>query len=678
MTPERWREVKSVFQEALSRPAAARDEFLDDACGDDAELRVEVESLLGSLDGADGFLERTTRDDAPHSRICSSCGGRFPGREILCPVDGEPLADDPEALVGATLDGLYHVDAVLGAGGFGTVYRARHELLGDVVALKVLRRDLATNPTYVSRFLREGRAARAIDHDNVVRIHDLRATGGLVYLVMELVEGRTLRDELAERGTIDPATAIDLLAQMAEAIDAAHAHGVVHRDMKPENVMLTRDGDRTIVKVLDLGIARLAGDPSNDETETLLTMPGQRIGSPHYMSPEQWGADPRDGGPAVDPRADVYSLGVVAFEMLVGRPPFEGDSAWELRDAHLTAPRPLAHERAGSIPRAVSRAIARALAVRREDRFATASEMVDAMQATREERDDNPPRRRAAAAIALVAILALGGGTIASWTLRSGESPEPVPVSARPPVAYAAMTDAERLAFVGDAARRISAELAGREIEIPPDVRASIYREVERFAARAGTGVWGGASEDVAFVLERGRDAAPEIARAFRAEGLPEIVGLYLPMVESGYRSDVVSPSGARGMFQMIPSTAALYGVRPEELVDTATSARSAARFVRNRVDDYGDDRMRVALAIAAYNLGPRDVRRYLDEVVALDGTEAEQRFWAFASNTAFDSVENSETPLYIATFFAAAIVGENPDRFGLPGPPLSHQSRSR
>jgi hypothetical protein len=129
-------------------------------------------------------------------------------------------------------------------------------------------------------------------------------------------------------------------------------------------------------------------------------------------------------------------------------------------------------------------------------------------------------------------------------------------------------------------------------------------------------------------------------------------------------------------MFQMIPSTAALYGHRPEDLVDTATAARAAARLVADRVDDYRADPMRVALAIAAYNLGPRDVGRYLDEVVALDAGEAERRFWAFASNTDFDTVENSETPRYIATFFAAAIVGENPERFGLPGPPLSHVSR--
>ncbi len=667
MTPERWTEVKEVFQEALAAEPAARAELLDRACAEDAELRREVESLLASYDGAGGFMDETP---ATRVMLCSRCGSHFPSAHVVCPTDGEVLAEDPAALVDETLDELYRIEAVVGRGGFGTVYRARHELLHDRVAVKVLRRELSANPDLVRRFLREGRVARAIQHPNVVKIHDMRtSTGGLVYMVLEYVDGRTLREEMAERGALPFEDVVEILAPVALALDAAHEAGVVHRDLKPENVMLATsdDGART-VKVLDLGLAKLrdaAGATGTSAPLTELTLPGQQMGSPHYMSPEQWGHVQEDGSREVDARADVYSLGVIAYEMLVGRRPFAGETFWDVRRAHVEAERP---PDAGG-------AVARAMARDRKDRFATAGAFLDALARDRMAPAPRHGARRAAIAATACAVALAGAGLW--WTY---ERPSPAPPAAATESApapatwkpYAQLTEAERLAFVDERGRVVSRMLSGREYRFPPDVRTAIKRQVDRYAARIGTGETKFGKEDLGFVFERARGHAPEIAPVFERAGVPLVIGLYLPMIESEYRSDQLSGVGARGMFQMLPSTAKLYGVEAQDLDSVAVSAGVASRHFRDCMNEFAHDRMGNALALAAYNMGASRIRQYLDEVAALDDAEAELRFWALASNSGFNEVGNRESARYITSFFAAAIIGENPDAFGLQMQPLS------
>jgi tRNA A-37 threonylcarbamoyl transferase component Bud32 len=649
MTPERWKEVKAVFQEALAVDAESREAWLEGACGGDAELRGEVSSMLAAYDGADDFLTGSGTETRP--MFCAHCGSHYALAHVVCPSDGEVLVEDPQALVDTTLDELYHLEAVVGRGGFGTVYRARHELLRDRVAVKVLRREFSANPSLVRRFLREGRVARAVHHPNIVAIHDLRTSSdGLVYMVLEYVEGRTLRDVLRERGRLERGEAIRLLGDVARALDAAHEAGVVHRDLKPENVMLG-DGDEGRVKVLDLGLAKLR-EIATDEPATELTLPGQQIGSPHYMSPEQWGERPADGRVEIDARADVYALGVMAHELLTGRRPFTGETIWDVRRAHLEAPRPAD----------AGRAIARALARDRRDRFETPGAFVAALAA---EGAPNSFRSRLPRRAFLAGALAATGGA-ATWLALTSVGRDATPKS------YAEMTEAERLGFVGERAVEVSRMLAGRDYHFPPDVRTGIKRQVDRYAARVGTGRETFGSEDLAFVFERARRHAPAIAPVFERAGVPLVVALYLPMIESEFRADQVSSMGARGMFQIIPKTGERYGATPTDLDAIDRSAEVAARHFRDCMDEFASDRMGNALALAAYNLGARDIRRYLDEVVALDDAEAESRFWSLASNTGFDAIDNAESPRYITSFFAAAIVGENPSSFGLAGDPLS------
>src|SRR5258707_106733 len=230
---------------------------------------------------------------------CTLCNEKFDDSISFCPNDGEVLEEDSGSLVGKALDGQYQIEDLLGKGGMGAVYRARHILLGDGVANKFLPQEMRSNPEGLRRFQREGRAARRFRHPNAVTVYDLRTSSdGTIYLVMEYVEGNPLDAELRKRGRFSPAEAVAVLDPIMGVLNAAHAMGVVHRDLKPENIMIGRasTGGESVVKLLDLGIAKLREVAGAEKTgNTNLTIAGQMLGTPYYMSPEQWGELPPDG-----------------------------------------------------------------------------------------------------------------------------------------------------------------------------------------------------------------------------------------------------------------------------------------------------------------------------------------------------------------------------------------------
>jgi serine/threonine protein kinase len=318
-------------------------------------------------------------------KYCTVCKAKYDDSVSFCPVDGEVLDDDPSSIVGTVLDSQYQMEALLGKGGMGAVYSARHILLGDRVAIKVLPPEVRTNAEWLRRFRREGQAARRFRHANAVTVYDLRTSGdGTIYMVMEYVEGHTLDAELKKRGRLTASEAFELLAPIMSVLDTAHAMGVVHRDLKPENIMVGKpDGNGApIIKLLDLGIAKMreiAGVDSGGNTA--LTMAGQVLGTPYYMSPEQWGEIPRDESLEIDGRADIYSLGLVFYEMIVGRRCFSGNTLHELRREHVAiAPRPL-REVVPDVPRGFSDAIERATAKDRGDRQPTAAALASELRA---------------------------------------------------------------------------------------------------------------------------------------------------------------------------------------------------------------------------------------------------------------------------------------------------------
>lgn len=240
-------------------------------------------------------------------------------------------AFEPPSLVGTTLDGRYELVAHLATGGMGAVFQARHVHLRKDVAVKVLRPDLTTSAEIVERFRREAEIASALEHDNIVRVTDFgRSPEGYLFLVMELLGGESLFDRLRREGALPPEEAVPILWQVCAGLEAAHALGVVHRDLKPENVFLARTASgREVAKILDFGIAKIADPESGSATQA-----GIVVGTPEYLSPEQ------AMGTAIDARADVYAVGLIAWRVLAGRHPFKADEPRALLMMQATRPVP--------------------------------------------------------------------------------------------------------------------------------------------------------------------------------------------------------------------------------------------------------------------------------------------------------------------------------------------------
>src|SRR5689334_12158869 len=338
-------------------------------------------------------------------KYCTACKAKYDDSVSFCSIDGEVLEADPASIVDTVLDGQYQMEALLGKGGMGAVYRARHILLGDRVAIKVLPPEVRTNAEWLRRFRREGQAARRFRHPNAVTVYDLRtAADGTIYMVMEYVEGRTLDAEMKERVRFSAADAFEILTPIMSVLDTAHSMGVVHRDLKPENIMIGNPAGNgaPVIKLLDLGIAKMR-EIAGAETAgtTALTMAGQVLGTPYYMSPEQWGEIPRDENMEIDGRADIYSLALVFYEMIAGRRCFSGHTLHELRREHVaTRPQPL-HEVVSDVPRAFSDVIERATAKDRADRPATAAILEKEMRAALE----NAPTQLRSAGDVLPALM---------------------------------------------------------------------------------------------------------------------------------------------------------------------------------------------------------------------------------------------------------------------------------
>ena len=316
-------------------------------------------------------------------KYCTICKEKFEDGLSFCPIDGEVLEDDPSSLVDTVLDGQYRIESLLGKGGMGAVYLGRHILLGDRVAIKILPREVQNNAEWLRRFRREGQAARRFRHANAVTVYDLRtAADGTIYMVMEYVEGQTLDAELKKRGRFTPKDAVETLEPIMSVLNTAHAMGVVHRDLKPENIMIGKgNGGEPTVKLLDLGIAKMreiAGVESSGTTE--LTRAGQVLGTPYYMSPEQWGELSRDGNFEIDGRADIYSLGLVIYQMVAGRRAHAANTLHELRREHLYAKPPALSEVVTGVAPAFSDVVDRAISKDRADRQSTAGELAEELR----------------------------------------------------------------------------------------------------------------------------------------------------------------------------------------------------------------------------------------------------------------------------------------------------------
>jgi predicted Ser/Thr protein kinase len=299
---------------------------------------------------------------------CPSCGAANPDDAQACSACGA-AASVPALGPGFLLASRYEILKVLGRGGMGMVYQARDRLLDETVAIKVLRPDAAATPEIARRFRAEIKIARSVSHKNVGRIHEYGEDRGIRYISMAFVDGVDLKQVLRERGPLPPAEAFEILLRVADALQAIHDEGIIHRDLKAPNVMLDRRG---VVRLMDFGIAK-----QHDDEGLSMTATGQIIGTPEYMSPEQVQAL------RLDCRSDVYSLGVVAFELFTGTTPFRADTPLGTVLKHLNEPPPLEGEQAARLPPALVPVLRKALAKKREDRYSSAREMAQALEEAR-------------------------------------------------------------------------------------------------------------------------------------------------------------------------------------------------------------------------------------------------------------------------------------------------------
>src|SRR5262245_40822494 len=295
MDNDRWNRVDQLLQSALDTPAGERDAYLRHACGGDQPLEEEVRSLLAAHDGAGSFLDAPAIDLAARPSTSLRAGA------------------DP--LIGQTLS-HYRIVEKIGGGGMGVVYKAEDLRLHRAVALKFVSEELSRDPEALSRFAREAQAASALKHPNICTIHDIGDQDGRAFIVMEYLEGTTLKDRLAG-GPLSLDTVLDVGIQIVSALDVAHSAGIIHRDIKPANIFI---GSRDHVKVLDFGLAKMLAPAGHqaDVTTIACTRQGVVMGSAAYMAPEQ------ARGELVDHRADLYSVGLVLYEMVTGTRPAPG------------------------------------------------------------------------------------------------------------------------------------------------------------------------------------------------------------------------------------------------------------------------------------------------------------------------------------------------------------------
>src|SRR5437773_780267 len=349
MRAERWKQVNDLFQSAVERAPGERAAFLHEACHGDEGLRREVDSLLSSYERAENFIELPAFEVAP---------------DLV-------TNDRADALVGNVF-GHYRIESLIGVGGMGEVYLARDERLGRKAALKLLPDTLTTDETQLSRFKNEARSASALNHPNILTVYEIGAEGDRQFIATEFIEGITLRGSLA-CGRINLHAALEIAVQVASALAAAHETGVVHRDIKPENIMLRPDG---YAKVLDFGIAklteqRLASDDHTVETTGVLqTRSGIVLGTAHYMSPEQ------ARGQKVDARSDIWSLGVVLYEMVGGSPPFRGETPSDCIASILTTEPPPLSGVLPDVPLKLESILQKALRKKSDERYQTIKEML--------------------------------------------------------------------------------------------------------------------------------------------------------------------------------------------------------------------------------------------------------------------------------------------------------------
>ena len=427
MQSERWRTCTDIFHAALERTPDERSSFVEQSCAGDAQLRQQVELLLKYHEEAGEFIASPAVAQAP-----------------------ELLAEDPDALIGQQL-GNYRIDGVLGVGGMGVVYLAHDERLGRKVGLKLLPRALVRDETQLERLKFEARTVSALNHPNIVTVHEIGQVESTHFIAIEFIEGVTLRERI-RRAPVPPDEALEIMIQVTSALCVAHGAGIVHRDIKPENIMIRPDG---YVKVLDFGIAKSSrGGETLGEPVTLggptKTQLGVILGTVRYMSPEQARGD------VVDARSDIWSLGVVLFEMLTGTTPFDGNTPREVREALLRDEPPSLEAGDHAVPPALQKTVEKCLRKDPGQRFQSSEELLGALRSARDGDRGTVRRNRLLAAVGLGLLLVFVAYLVSSRFSSSGKTTRDIALGRPAGVAVSA----EGIVYVADFAQHAIRQIA--------------------------------------------------------------------------------------------------------------------------------------------------------------------------------------------------------------------------
>lgn len=466
MDAERWKRVEELLQSALALPPEQQLDFLREACGNDISLLEEVRSLLASHRQAGSFLESPVLSPSDTPTWTSDFSQPLP---VFRPMAGETVSH-------------YQVLNRLGSGGMGVVYEAEDVKLGRHVAMKFLPGEVTADRVAFERMQREARAASALDHPNICPIYEFGEQDGHPFIAMPLLEGQTLREWIEASRSLDDRERIrctfDLAVQIARGLEAAHEKGIIHRDIKPANIFITSRGD---AKILDFGLAKViasaepapteeaisAPDPSAPPSHLQLTRTGARMGTAYYMSPEQVRGEPLDAG------TDLFSMGLVLYEMVAGRRAFAGATAEAVHDATLHSEPPSLRQISPSVPVELEKVIRRLLEKDRARRYATARELAQELERTREQiRRKRTNRRRNMAIGALVLVLVAGSIVGVRMRRVSGPSPAATPLrKARRSVAvigFKNLSGKEEEAWISTAlSEMLGAELAaGQQLRV--------------------------------------------------------------------------------------------------------------------------------------------------------------------------------------------------------------------
>ncbi len=400
MTPEKWQRMKGLFEAAQDISPDKRERFLKNACGDDGELKSEVEKLLGSFESAESFME---------SPAVAEAISMFEEKKTLAANQTTGEIQNSNFVAGTVLDGRYRIIGLLGKGGMGEVYRAEDLKLNQVVALKFLPEKLEKDKATLDRFIGEVRTARQVSHTNVCRVFDIGDIGGKHFISMEFIDGDDLSQLLRRIGRLPSDKAVEISRQICFGLHAIHDAGILHRDLKPANIIIDSKGK---ARITDFGIAGIEADISKEEV---------RVGTPAYMSPEQI------TGKEVTTKSDIYSLGLLVYEIFTGKQAFKADSLNELIEKHKTTTPTNPSEFVENIDPIVEKTINRCL-------------------------EKNPNDRPKSA---LQVALALPGGNPLEAAIAAGETPSPEMVAAAPkkgalkPMIALGLLAAFFIAFVG-------------------------------------------------------------------------------------------------------------------------------------------------------------------------------------------------------------------------------------